>query len=207
MRLFATANHGDHVGTANLGQLHQRRTDTARGTGHQKCLPRRQCRPVEHVFGREVRRHEAGQLMIGQRRGDDVGVFSRHTHPLGKATVTLAAQVGGVKQTVARCAVKRGVDHDALAQTICAHAHAHRHDAADDVGALDTREAEGTALPARLLGCAVGAFAGPDVGVVDAAGTHLDQHLAGRRLGPGHIGAVLQLVVAAVAGQQHGAHG
>jgi hypothetical protein len=78
----------------------------------------------------------------------------------------------------------------------------HGHDPAAGVGALDAREDDGRAAPGRILaagrlscvcraagrardGLGIPALARVDIGVVEAAGADLDQHLAGPGSGLG----------------------
>ena len=85
-------------------------------------------------------------------------------------------------------------------------------DVTDRIGALDTREGQRIALatPGRdrrgVVFGAIGALAHPDVGVVHAAGGHLDQHFAMCRNGNGNVFDVDELVQAAMASEQYRAH-
>ena len=137
-----------------------------------------------------------------------MGVAVRHAQVLRKAAVKLAAQVGGLEQRRRACGwrVQGGVDHDALAQALWRHALPQRHNAAHGIHALNTRKGERAALPAGLFAGAVSAFAGPDIGVVDATRSHFNQHLVRAGRGHGHIVAVLEFVCTAKTGEQHGPH-
>ena len=80
------------------------------------------------------------------------------------------------------------------------------HDGADDVRALYSRESHGipptpAARGRRLVLCSVGAFSGPEVGIVYPGGANSDQDLALDRFGSRHVLPVLQLLQAAVAGK------
>src|SRR5699024_6678947 len=109
--------------------------------------------------------------------------------------------------------VEAEVDHHPLPDPVPAHAAADGDDAADDVRALDAREAEGGAAAPpsgdlRGIGlAAVGALAHPDVGVVHAAGVDVDEHLPRCRVGGARLTGVHELVQAAMAHQSHGLHG
>lgn len=73
------------------------------------------------------------------------------------------------------------------------------------VGPGKTRGSAGVRAFADRLG--IPADAGVDVGVVDGRGGDSDQHLARFRLRHRHVGAVIQRLIAAVAGKKNGVHG
>src|SRR5699024_4623500 len=181
------AGTGDRVRdrAAHPGELDQGRADTARGTGDQDVLALGEAGAVEHLLGGEAGAAERGQARIGDVGGDLVGVGGRDRDVLGVAAVAAVADVVDVGEGLVAfgAVVEAEVDHHPLPDPVPAHAAADGDDAADDVRALDAREAEGgaTAPPGgdlRGIGlAAVGALAHPDVGVVHAAGVDVDEHL------------------------------
>lgn len=108
-------------------------------------------------------------------------------------------------------AVEHRVDEDALAHAVLRDPGTDAVDASGDVGALDAGERQRLPAPARVgvrvVGRAVGAFARPDVGVVERGGPDADPHLARSRLRLGNVVAVLELLGPAESGEQYGTHG
>src|SRR5699024_9207988 len=163
------------------------RADAARGAGDQDVLPVGEAGAVEHLLRGEVGAAERGQARVGDVGGDLVGVGRRDRDVLGVAAVAAVADVVDVRQGLVAlgAVVEAEVDHHPLPDPVPAHAAAAADgdDAADDVRALDAREAEGGAAAPpggdlRGIGlAAVGALAHPDVGVVHAAGVDVDEHL------------------------------
>ncbi|WAC66903.1 hypothetical protein OVA14_03785 [Agrococcus sp. SL85] len=125
---------------------------------------------------------------------------------LGVGTVALAAHEPDGLGVLAVPCVDGGVDDDAATEERVVDALADRDDDAGGVCTLDARQIH-RALPAGAgSGKAVGALAGPDVGVVERRRAHAHEHLAraGRR--HGHLGE-LEHLGASVLGEAHGPHG
>jgi hypothetical protein len=87
------------------------------------------------------------------------------------------------------------------------------HHMSADICPLNTRKAQGLACPTAIGDAAIvsrairiPADARIDVGIVDSRRPDPDQHLTGQRRGARKIGAIAELLIAPVTGQNHGRH-
>ena len=187
------------------------RAHAARRAGDEHGLAAGDVGSREHALRGDTGAAEGGELGIGKRGLDDVRVARRDRAVLGEPAVAAVTDVVDVGETGSRVVVDAEIHHRPFPHDPAVHTVADRGDAPGDVRALDQRELEPTAPPPRrhcagiVLG-AVGAFAHPDVGVVDAARGHPHQHLAGGGGRCGHVLAVLEHLRTSVSGQQHRAH-
>ena len=198
-------------GPTGRGELHGRQPHAAGGAGDHHGVGGRRVPALEHAQRGAVGDRQRGQLDVAERRAvDDVGPLGVDDHELGEAAVGLAAEdVGRVRVGPVVVVARRRVDQHPAPHQVGGGARAGGHDLAGDVAALDAGEVDG-APPARaglggLRAAAVGALAGPQVGVVEAGGAHPHQHLAGARLGGRNV-PLLDGLGTAVPGQHCCAH-
>ncbi len=191
------AADGDHPGATGAGDLHRREPDAAGRARHQDGLAFAYPAAFDHAERRAVGGGQGGELVVGERgAGDVVQALQRGDDELGVTAVAFAAHQAHRVGVGAVAVVERRVDHHAAADETRVAAGAHGLDPAGHVGALDAGKGDGPA-PARarlrVAGAAVGAFAGPQVGVVQ--GHHRDpyQCLAGPRDGHRHFGHLQHL--------------
>ena len=167
-RLRGTA-HRDHARAAGHGQLHRRQPHPAGRTGHEDRVPFAHPAPLEHPEGGSVGDRQGAELRVGQRRAvDPVGRLGGNDAVLREAAVTLAAEDVGDEGVVTGAVVEGRVEENPRPRHPSIDTVAQPHDRPCDVTALDAREVERPPPAARFV-AAVGALAGPQVGVVAPA--------------------------------------
>lgn len=188
--LGSTAD-GEHVCAARPGDLHQRETDSTGRPRDQGGFPRAQLAPLDHAQRRAVRGRQRRELVVRERGlSHVVHALQRRRHVLGVSAVAFAPHQAHRVGVGARGVVDRGIDDHAPSYEAPRYAGPDGRDPAGYVGALDAREVD-RAPPARqrlgVVRTPVGAFPGPQVGVVQRHRAHIDQHLAGLRGGDGDL--------------------
>ena len=207
---------------APFRQLHRRRADPARGAGDQHTLGP-QSGTLDHPLGRRKGAGKGGEFNIRERAIDPQRIAGLGGGIFRKTAVPLRSEGDEIIRPRARRAV-HGPDQNPLADAALIDTRAHGHDLSAAIGPLDARKTQcarpsaigvrraAVALARRRAGVAAHRFGIPararvHIRVVHRRRADANQHLPRGRRWQRDILAPLQLVQAAMAGQQHRFHG
>ena len=208
---------------AAFGKLDGGRPDPARRAGDQYPLTL-QADPLQHPLRRRIGAGQGGQFGIRPVAADRQGVGGEGLGELGEGAVAFRSEGPGGERAAGRTGGLEGANQNPFADPAVGNAGADGDDVAAAIRALNPGEGEGRARPPGIVGIGPGIAGGGarrsvaphrlgvpgrarvDVGVVHRRRPHPDQHLAGARCRHGKVFAPVQLVQAAMAGQQNAVH-